>query len=74
MKKSIQIHPFNVKEASQAEYAALSRQNNVMRRERLPDDPPIPVEETIQEMQNLPPFVELKNVVCLGAGGDDWAV
>ncbi len=60
MKKSIQIHHFNVKEASQVEYAALSKQNNVMRRERLPDDPPIPVEETVQEMRNLPPFVELK--------------
>lgn len=56
----IQIKPFNVKNAAQAEYAALNKHDNLLRRERLPDDPPIPVEETLQELKNLPPFVEVK--------------
>jgi len=60
MLPSFQIHPFNVKEASQAEYAALSEHNNLIRLERLPDDPPIPLEESIQELKNIPPFVDLK--------------
>jgi GNAT superfamily N-acetyltransferase len=60
MTLSVQIHPFNTKEASQAEYAALNQHNNLLRHEYLPDDPPIPLEESIQELKNLPPFVELK--------------
>jgi GNAT superfamily N-acetyltransferase len=31
-----------------------------MRLERLPDDPPIPLEETIQNLQSIPPFVDIK--------------
>jgi GNAT superfamily N-acetyltransferase len=60
MSKSVQIHPFNAKEACQAEYVALNQHSNLMRRERLPDDPPIPLEESIQGLRNIPPFVELK--------------
>jgi GNAT superfamily N-acetyltransferase len=60
MLPSIQIHPFNIREASQAEYAALSQHNNLIRLERLPDDPPIPLEESIQELKNIPPFADLK--------------
>jgi mycothiol synthase len=63
MSKLVPIYPFNVKEASQAEYSALNKHNNLMRQERLPDDPPIPFEETVQEMKNLPAFVEL-NMWC----------
>ncbi|RPI84332.1 MAG: GNAT family N-acetyltransferase [Chloroflexi bacterium] len=55
-----QIQPFNIKEATQAEYAAMNRHNNRMRRERLPDDPPIPMDEMISSMQNLPDFVDVK--------------
>lgn len=60
MQTSIQISPFEMKEASQAEIAAWNKHSNRMRHERLPDDPPIPVEETTQEMKNIPPFVEIK--------------
>jgi mycothiol synthase len=60
MHKSFQILPFNVKGASQAEYAALNRYNNVLHHERLPDDPPVPLEELIKGVQNIPPFVEVK--------------
>src|SRR3972149_780491 len=57
---AIQIHPFDGKAASQTKYAALNRHTNRMRLERLPDDPPIPLEETIQNLKNIPPFVDLK--------------
>jgi hypothetical protein len=55
-----QILPFNVKEASQAEYAALNQHTNRIRLERLPDDPPTPLDETIKNMQSLPPFVDAR--------------
>jgi GNAT superfamily N-acetyltransferase len=68
MSEPISIRPFNIREASQAEYAALNRHNNRIRRERLPDDPPIPLEEAIQGWQNIPPFVELKMWCAWDAG------
>jgi mycothiol synthase len=55
-----QILPFNVKEASQAEYAGLNQHTNRIRLERLPDDPPIPLDETIKNMQNLPSFMDAR--------------
>jgi len=57
---SFQILPFDGKAASQAEYAALNRHTNRIRLERLPDDPPIPLEETIQNLQNFPPFADFR--------------
>jgi mycothiol synthase len=59
-KPSVQILPFDGKAASQAEYAALNRHTNRMRLERLPDDPPIPLDETIQNLQSLPPTAYIK--------------
>ena len=53
------IRPFNVASAAQEEFAALNRHTNRMRLERLPDDPLIPLEESIQNLKNIPPFVEL---------------
>lgn len=53
------IRPFS-KDASQAEFSALNRHTNKMRKERLPDDPPIPLEETIQNLQSIPPFLDLR--------------
>lgn len=56
----IQILPLDAKGASSAEYAALNWHGNQMRKERLPDDPLLPLEETIQNMQTIPPFVDLR--------------
>jgi mycothiol synthase len=60
MSTSVQIRPFDNQGATQAEYQALSQLVNRIRSERLPDDPPIPREELIQQMQNIPSFVDLK--------------
>lgn len=54
-----QIQTLNVRDASQAEYAALNRHTNRIRLERLPNDPPIPLQETINNLQSLPPFVDV---------------
>ena len=59
MQPSITIRPFNITGASQAEYSSLNRHINLLRKERLPDDPPIPLDETIQELKNIPSYLEL---------------
>lgn len=56
---NFQIQPFNGPAATQTEYTAFNRHTNRMRLERLPDDPPIPVEESIQNLQSIPPFIDL---------------
>ena len=56
---SIIIQPFDTKGASDREYSELNRHTNRLRLERLPDDPPIPLTETIQNLQSMPPFVDL---------------
>jgi mycothiol synthase len=58
--QAYQIKPFDYKAASQAEYIALNAHNNLIRHERLPDDPPVALDETINELHNIPPYVELK--------------
>jgi mycothiol synthase len=58
MNPEIEIRPFP-RDPSRSEFEALNRHTNRLRGERLPDDPPIPLEESIQNMQNLPPVVDL---------------
>ncbi|MCU0484830.1 MAG: GNAT family N-acetyltransferase [Anaerolineales bacterium] len=48
------------KNSSQVDYTALNQHINRIRRERYPDDPPIPVDETVQNLQSIPPFADLK--------------
>lgn len=57
--RHFQIRPFGL-QAAPEEYAALNRHTNRIRLERLPDDPPVPLEETIQNLQSIPPFVDLR--------------
>jgi mycothiol synthase len=59
-KLTYQIRPFKTKEASRVEYSALNRHTNRIRLECLPDDPPIPLEETIQNFQSMPPFADIR--------------
>jgi GNAT superfamily N-acetyltransferase len=56
---AVQIRPFD-QYASPSEYAALNRHTNRLRLEQLPDDPPVPLAETIQNLQNIPSFVDIK--------------
>ncbi len=54
---SVLIQPLDFAHASGSEYQAINRFSNVMRAEVLPDDPPIPLSETIAELQNMPAFI-----------------
>ena len=63
MTRSVQVEPLALRTAGDREYAALSALVNRIRAERLPDDPPIPLDEHIQEWRNIPPFVDVFNWV-----------
>lgn len=54
------IEQMNFKEATDSEFAALNKIINIVRFERQPDDPPIPLNETTNQIKNLPSFVDLK--------------
>lgn len=55
----ILIEKFNTRSATQNEYAGLNQHTNRLRIERLPDDPPIPLVETIQNLQSIPDFAQI---------------
>ncbi len=54
------IRPVDIKNASHEDYAAFHAFANQIRAERLPDDPPHSLEETIQQAQNIPPILDLQ--------------
>lgn len=53
------IKPFPLKTATEAEYRAANALDNVIHAERQPHDPPIPLEEMIQGVKNIPAFVDV---------------
>ncbi len=59
MISGLKIKPFPLKTATEHEYRAANALDNALRAERLPDDPPIPLEEEIQRLQNIPAFVDV---------------
>lgn len=69
---TINIKPFNLKAASDTEYAAMSAFRNQMRAERLPDDPPTPLEHHISRAQSMPPFIDVS--AWAAWKGDDSAI
>ncbi len=56
---TLEIRPFDLRHASEAEYAAMNVFNNQMRLERLPDDPPLSLPQDIAMAQNIPAFVDV---------------
>jgi len=60
MESKFNIQEMNVRNASLQEYQALRKLMDVVSKERQPDDPVVPLEETINQMRNLPSFVDLK--------------
>jgi mycothiol synthase len=55
---TIEIRPFDIRNATEDEYRLWNESRNRMRAEILPDDPPIPLEEMIQRLKNFPPYME----------------
>lgn len=56
---SIEIGVWDYRNMTDAEATVFNKCSNRMRSERLPDDPPIPVEETIQGRDNFPDYVKM---------------
>ncbi len=56
---SIKVDVWDYRHMSDAEAAVFNRCANRMRAERLPDDPPVPVEETIQGRDSFPDYVTM---------------
>lgn len=54
------IKSIDVRSASLEFIKAFNQFNNTIRAEKLPDDPPVPLDETIQSLRNLPDFVSIK--------------
>ena len=67
----IEIRPFDLAAATDAEYAAVNRHYNRARAETLPDDPPTPLEEIVARMRNIPPFVALHSWAGWSADGGE---
>jgi GNAT superfamily N-acetyltransferase len=55
----MRIEPVDVRHATAAQYAAINELGNTLRAERLPDDPPMPLDEETRRLQNIPPVVDL---------------
>lgn len=53
------IQNLNLRQASENELAVFSGFANKMRAERLPDDPPIPLEDRIMRFRSIPAFVDI---------------
>jgi len=55
----MRIEFVDVRQASPEQYAAINELANALRQERLPDDPPMPLDEEIQRLRNIPSVVDL---------------
>ena len=67
MDDQYRIQEFVLAEATEAEFVALHQYENVMREERLPEDPPLSLATVKADWQSVPPFIKMR--VWLG-----WAV
>lgn len=67
----MRIESFNLREASQGQYAAANAFLNRIRQERLPDDPPIPLGEDIRRWQHIPPVVDVSAWIVWSGDGSE---
>jgi GNAT superfamily N-acetyltransferase len=56
-KQPYEIREVDLKTAPEVFFEQMTRHTNAMRQERLPDDPPITLEETIKNLGSIPPFI-----------------
>jgi GNAT superfamily N-acetyltransferase len=55
----MRIERVDVRHATAEQYAAINELSNVLRVERLPDDPPMALDEEIRRLRNIAPVVDL---------------
>lgn len=58
MFETVTFQRINLPSSSEHEYQCLAAFQNIIDKERFPDDPPMPLEERIQDWKNIPVFVE----------------
>lgn len=68
---SVEIKEFDFRNATEDEYTAFNKCRNQIRLEQLPDDPPIPLEESIQGLKNLPDYIETIPWVASGTNNTE---
>ncbi len=56
--QGFEIRPFNLRSATDQEYGCLNRFKNILRHEVLPDDPPVPCQEEVEQWRTLPDFLK----------------
>lgn len=65
----MRIQPFDPRRATDGEIAALNTLRNVIRVERSPDDPPMPLEEEARRIRNIPDFIVVHAWIVWGDNG-----
>lgn len=71
------IQAVNLREADAHTYATLHTLQNRLRSERLPDDPPIPLDEMMLRWRSIPPVITMHTWIALEEGSLEalgWAV
>jgi mycothiol synthase len=63
---TLQIVPIDLRDASEREYIAFNELQNRLQAERLPEDPPTPLEERSSWLRNAPPVLIMQNWVVWG--------
>ena len=58
MSETANFQQIDLRSASEYEYQCLAAFQNILDKERFPDDPPTPLDEKIQDWKNIPAFVE----------------
>lgn len=66
----MRIEAIDLRAASDRDYAAVNAFFNRMRAERIPEDPPVPLDEDIRRFRHIPPFVDVIPWV-VRAGGEE---
>lgn len=68
----MRIEQVDPRRASEREYVALNAFDNQMRAERLPEDLPIPLDEQIRQLRNIPPVVDVTAWVAWSDDGTQF--
>jgi len=65
--QEIKIYPIDLKNATDHEYTRLNELKNILHSESLPEDPPVPLSERVQQWRNFPDFVKQSSWVVWDA-------
>jgi mycothiol synthase len=63
---TLQVVPINLRDATEHEYVAFNTLVNRQEAERIPEDPPTPLEERRSWLQNAPPVLIMQNWIVWG--------